>query len=122
MQQGSVNTQAIETRLDIRDIATIHKFYVSGGYYPPSKSALVREAIKDFRRLLLSNDLAEGFASSSEAANYLNDVGFSLNKRSINILSLQIDRETIVAPSHEDTTVTPNEVRKAVEMMKTKKE
>jgi len=123
LQQGSSNTQAIETRLDIRDVATIHRFYASSGFYPPSKSALIREAIRDFRRILVSNDFAEKFASSEEAIDYLNKFGFALNTRSTNILSLQINRETIVASSHDDDTiVTPDEVKKAVEMMKTQKE
>ena len=123
MQQGSTNTQAIETRLDIRDIATLHRFYASSGFFPPSKSALIREAIQDFRRILVSNAFAEKFASSEEAIDYLNKFGFALNTRSTSILSLQMDRETIVASSHdEDAIVTPDEVRKAVEMMKTQKE
>lgn len=123
MQQGSTNTQAIETRLDIRDVATLHRFYASSGFYPPSKSALIREAIQDFRRILVSNDFAEKFASTGEAIDYLNKFGFTLNTRSTNILSLQIDRETIVASGHDDDTiVTPDEVKKAVEMMQTQKE
>jgi len=123
LQQGSTNTQAIETRLDIRNIATLHRFYALNNFHPASKSALIRTAIEDFQRILVSNELAEKFASSEEAIKYLNKTGFSFNKRSLNVLSLQITKETIVAFGHdEDTIVTPDEVRKAVEMMKTKKE
>lgn len=122
MQQEAITSQAIETRLDVRDIATLYKFYALNDFHPSSKSALLREAFSDLCRILVSNDLAKKFASSTEAIDYLDSVGFNFNKRSINVLSLQIDQETIVASSHEDATVTPDEVRKAVEMMKTTKE
>lgn len=118
MRQESANTQAIETRLDIRDIAAIHRFYKSNGYHPISKSALIREAVQDFLKILVLNGHTEKFVLSKEAVDYLNNEGFSLNKRSFNILSKQIDLETIVARGHDDTTVTSEKVREAVELMR----
>lgn len=71
--EKSIKTAIVETRCDIRDLATIAKFYSLTDIRVGNKSALVRQALSDFAHLISGTD---AITSSAAAKTLLDSLGF----------------------------------------------
>ena len=85
------------SRLDIRTVATLAKYWQSKGYVAPSVSQLMRLSIEAFADILDQNLCVEKEESAQEAQLYLEEIGIfkSLSSRNRNTLIKQIQTEAL---------------------------
>lgn len=89
-------TIVINSRCDIRSVATLHRHWVKKGYGNLNMSQLLRLSIDSFADVLVANGLVEPFEYSAEAAKYIDEVKLSVPPLNRKSLVRQIQRETLL--------------------------
>lgn len=97
-------TMVVNSRCDIRSVATIHRYLSSVGYGNLNLSQTLRNAVDNYAEVLAANDLVEPFESSFVAAEYLDSVRMTIPDGNRKSLIEQIQRETLIS----DGFVRPN--------------
>jgi hypothetical protein len=74
----------IETRVDIRDLATIHKYFIKKGLTITNRSELVRTVIEVYKDLIVSSlsGNIKRFESQADAFNHLAQFGITFKRNS----------------------------------------
>ena len=91
-------TAVMESRVDMRSLASITRYLIKKGYNPSTKSSLIRVGIESFAVILKSNDLDKGFDSTHEALQFMNNVGYvfgRLGDKGNKELVIQLQAESI---------------------------
>ena len=89
-------TVVINSRCDIRSLATLHHYYNKKGYGNLNMSQLVRLVLDDFADAVVTNLQAQEFPSSYDAAAYIDKVKMSVPRGNRRSLIEQIQKETLV--------------------------
>ena len=97
-------TMVVNSRCDIRSIATIHSYLASVGYGNLNLSQTLRNALDNYADVLVANKLVEPFLGTFAAAEYLDSIRMTIPDGNRKSLIEQIQRETLIA----DGFVRPN--------------
>ena len=126
-----MKTAVYNVRVDLRDIATLHKYY-SNTIDIPSVSTLTRTALQFLATVLVEKRGALSFETTSEAAEYLNAQGLMgpLRRRGGNPLLKQMQKESLelegIDPSYANRTaqanISPDQISKAKEILRQRRE
>ena len=103
------NTAVYNVRLDIRALATLHKYYKGCGIEFDSISSLNRRAIESLADQLVSQCNAQKFHETTEAINYFEASGLMgpLRTRGNRPLIKQMQRETLSLEGFSESYLDP---------------
>lgn len=88
----------VETRIDVRCLASIALYFIGRGYFPRSKSELIRMSLENFYDLLVENDKTEDVKSSVKALEELAKIGIVFQTKEGRLpspLAKQLQREAL---------------------------
>lgn len=115
---SNLRTAVVQTRLDVRTLATLYGFYKEHGIVVRNKSELLNIVCEDYLSILERNNVAERIEETSAAYNtlyrdgILRDVNSEPSRRA---LISQIQKETVLSEVAEmSRSITDGEVRDAV--------
>ena len=89
-------TIVINSRCDIRSVATLHRFWQGKGYANLNMSQLIRLSVDHFADVLVANELVEPFNYSAEALAYVEETRLKHPGGNHELLVKQIQRETLL--------------------------
>lgn len=78
--ESKPRTIVIETRLDIRTIASLLRYFNSKALFPNTRASLLRLIAEGYANLLTSNNFMEMITATDEALNYMKTQGLPIGE------------------------------------------
>ena len=104
MSRSEVKSAVYDTRVDVRTVATLCRYYIDQHDPPASLSGLISDSLEDFVDVLESNKLVKRVEDTLEAKQMLEaTLGRATHKRGDRALIRQIQVETV---THETSQIT----------------
>ena len=75
IRDNAEKTIVAQSRMDIRVLASLHRFYLNGSVSFANRSALIAAICEDFLRILEREGMAKRFESTASALQYLEHSG-----------------------------------------------
>ena len=121
MKVEQPSSVVLETRTDIRKLATIHRYFASRGLTITSRSDLLRTLIDVYHGNLLNTSKANEFESIHEAYNYLMSQGIPFGQLGVKgrgkiLKALQNEALSEVNLGSDD--IDPEKFKDAMKMLK----
>ena len=120
------------SRMDIRTVASLTKYWISKGHKPTSVSELMRLSLETFSDLLYQNSCTEKF-TAQDAYNFLESIGLlkTLSSRNRTSLVKQIQSEVLksegidlsyLEPRKGQANISEDQVQRAKELLQQKQD
>ena len=119
-------TTVFNTRVNIKDIALLHRYYSTKGTYFPSVSTLTKTVVSFLAEMLIDQRGAKPFETIAEAYNYLDSCGLTgpLKRRGNSLTkalqeeSLRLDGiDTSYMNRKGKSTISPDQIERAREIL-----